>query len=284
MSPPSPTPRDEPVIAGVAEPSPVRSGNRGTLPTAPVVIPSRRVMVTVIVALAAVGGCVPAPPSSPLTVEPPAQAHPVVAVAARAEAVAPALRAASVERVARQLTVRVRSRGCGRLGTASAVAVGPRLLVTNRHVVDGAETIELNYWDGTSARADLTAVAVADDLALVRVSIRLPAVAHLADTDPHDGTNVSVVGYPNGGAQTIERGEVIEYARLRKPTDASPVMRLSAPIAPGNSGGAVVNAAGDVVGVVFGVETETDYGLAIPVSAVRDLLADGGSPPTPGCG
>lgn len=235
-------------------------------------------VVTVLVVLAT--GCAPAPSQPPAA----APADTVEVLPAVAEAPAPpALRSNSIERVARQLTVRVRTRGCGRLGTASAVAVGPRLLVTNRHVVAGADELELNYWDGTSARAQLDALAVADDLALVKVSLRLPAVARVAPSDPDDGAGVLVVGYPNGGEQAVERGEVVEYARLREPKDASPVMRMTADIVPGNSGGAVVNRRGDLVGIVFGVETETGYGLAIPASAVRALLADGGTAPVQGC-
>lgn len=193
---------------------------------------------------------------------------------------APELRASSVARVSRQLTVRVRSRGCGRLGTASGVALAPRLLVTNRHVVSGADTIELNYWDGTSATASVLTVAVADDLALVRVSVRLPTVARLAQRDARDGAAVVVAGFPNGGRQTVGRGRVVEYARLRSPVEASPVMRLTATVVPGNSGGAVVDERGELVGVVFGVETETGYGLAIPASAVEELVSDGGTAPS----
>jgi S1-C subfamily serine protease len=235
-------------------------------------------VVAALVVLAA--GCAPVPSQPPAE----AAADTVEVLPAVAEAPAPpALHGSSIERVARQLTVRVRTRGCGRLGTASAVAVGPRLLVTNRHVVTGVDELELNYWDGTSAHAQLDALAVADDLALVKVSLRLPAVSRLAASDPDDGAKVLVVGYPNGGEQTVERGEVVEYARLRVPKDASPVMRMTAHIVPGNSGGAVVDRRGDLVGIVFGVETETGYGLAIPASAVRALLADGGTAPVEGC-
>jgi S1-C subfamily serine protease len=170
------------------------------------------------------------------------------------------------------MTVRVRALGCGRVGTASAVAVGRRHLITNRHVIAGADNIELNYWDGTSARARPRTVAVADDLALVRVSLRLPTVARLAQDDAVEGAALTVVGFPNGGEQTVARGKLIEYAPLEQHPDASPVMRLSAPIAPGNSGGPVLDASGAVVGVVFGIETATGNGLAIPASAVRTLL------------
>jgi S1-C subfamily serine protease len=217
-----------------------------------------------------VAGCVPAPSHSA------GDAHtnaPVVTPSAVDPTTdTPRVRAASLERIARRATVRVRSRGCGRVGTASAVAVGRRLLVTNRHVIAGADSIELNFWDGTSADAQLESVAVADDLALVQVSSRLPAVAQLAGDDAPEGGRMMIVGYPNGRVQTVVRGELIEYAPLEQHPDASSVMRLSAPIAPGNSGGPVLNASGTVVGVVFGIETATGHGLAVPSSAIRQLV------------
>jgi S1-C subfamily serine protease len=230
-----------------------------------------------------VGGCVPAPTAADVGgghTDARAVAPSTVAMAADV----PTVRAESLERIARRMTVRVRSRGCGRIGTASAVAVGRRLLVTNRHVVAGADSIELNYWDGTSAEARLDTVAVADDLALVEVSLRLPAVAHLAETDAAEGSPMLVVGFPNGGEQKLVRGELIEYAPLEQHPDASVVMRLSTPVAPGNSGGPVLDRSGAVVGVVFGIETATGHGLAVPSSAVRQLIEhrDAGGP-APGC-
>lgn len=242
---------------------------------------ARRGILVAAALVALTTGCAPVPSQPPVAVAP-AETVEVLPAAAQAPA-APSLHGNSIEHLARQLTVRVRIRGCGRLGTASAVAVGPRLLVTNRHVVAGADELELNYWDGTSARAELDALAVADDLALVKVSLRLPAVAHLAVADPDAGAAVVVVGYPDGGEQAVERGEVVEYARLRKPEDASPVIRITADIVPGNSGGAVVDHRGELVGIVFGVETETGYGLAIPASAVRALLTEGGTARVQGC-
>jgi S1-C subfamily serine protease len=230
-----------------------------------------------------IAGCVPAPTAAEVGgghTDARAVAPSAVALAADI----PEVRAESVERTARRMTVRVRSRGCGRVGTASAVAVGRRLLVTNRHVVAGADSIELNYWDGTSARARLDTVAVADDLALVEVSLRLPAAARLAATDAPEGSAMLVVGFPNGGEQRIVRGKLIEYAPLEQHPDASVVMRLSAPVEPGNSGGPVLDQSGTVVGVIFGIETATGHGLAVPSSAVRQLIEHryaGG--PAPGC-
>lgn len=242
----------------------------------------RTVWCTVATAVLVLAACAPLP-ADEVAATPADEAVSVVPAVSSQQVDAPALRATSVKRIARQMTVRVRALGCGRLGTASAVAIGPRLLVTNRHVVQGVDRIELNYWDGTTATAKLKGVAVADDLALVRVSTRLPTAARLATSDPTAGDKVLIVGYPNGGKQKVTRGSVIEYARLRAPADASPVMRMDAAIVPGNSGGAVVDRTGALVGVVFGVETETDYGLAIPVSAVDALRGSGGHRPASGC-
>jgi S1-C subfamily serine protease len=222
-----------------------------------------------------VAGCVPTPSTARAGT---ARADGAISSSAMALAAdVPVVRASSLERIARHMTVRVRSRGCGRVGTASAVAVGRRLLVTNRHVVAGADRIELNYWDGTSARARLETVAVDDDLALVEVSLRLPTVARLATIDAPKGTSTMIVGFPNGGQQRIVRGKLIEYAPLAGHPDASAVMRLSNPVVPGNSGGPVLNASGAVVGVVFGIETATGNGLAVPSSAVRRLVEHRGA-------
>lgn len=236
-----------------------------------------------LVVAALIAGCVPVPASDQEAGG--TAATPLVSPSAvPVSADTPAVRAVSPERTARRMTVRVRSLGCGRIGTASAVAVGRRLLVTNRHVVAGADRIELNYWDGSRAQARPRTVAVADDLALVEVSRRLPAVARIAPDDASKGAELFVVGFPNGGRQTIARGELIEYAPLERHPDASPVMRLSAPIVPGNSGGPVLDASGAVIGVVFGIETATGHGLAVPASAVLELLEqrDAGGP-VPSC-
>lgn len=190
-----------------------------------------------------------------------------------------ALRA--TERIGRRMTVRVRAVGCESLGTGSGFLLDETLLVTNRHVVEDAMVLELNTWDGQSVEAVLTAVAYADDLALVRIAESLPSVGRLATSDADPGERVTVVGYPHGGPLLETTGTLLEYAPLQGEDAASPVMRLSATIQPGNSGGPVLADDGSVVGVVFGVEPSTGNGLAIPASAVRELLQRGGAPPEP---
>ena len=194
-----------------------------------------------------------------------------------------ALRARSMERRAREMTVRIRATGCGGLGTGSGFAVGDGLIVTNRHVVEGATRVSLNTWDGDSLEADVAGVDYSDDLALVRVAASLPFAARLADSDTEAGSPVTAVGFPLGGQQTLAEGHVVDYARLEH-RDGPRILRLTSEIWPGNSGGPVLDEKGAVVGVVFAIERATDYALAVPVSQLSDLLTGGAETGgAPGC-
>ena len=193
------------------------------------------------------------------------------------------VRASSLERRAKEMTVRVRTTGCGALGTGSGFAIGEGLIVTNRHVIEDGTAVSLNTWDGGSIQAQVHGVDVADDLALVRVDRTLPSAGVLAADDPPAGTEVTVVGYPLGGHLEFVRGDVVDYARLDS-ADGPRVLRLSAEIWPGNSGGPVLDDDGRVVGVVFAIERGTDYALAVPVSQLHELLDRGpGAAPAPTC-
>jgi S1-C subfamily serine protease len=188
------------------------------------------------------------------------------------------VRARSIERRAREMTVRIRTTGCGELATGSGFAVGDGLIVTNRHVVEGAREVSLNTWDGGSFDARVLGADYGDDLALIRVDAALPTSAMLAPDDPEPDTAVMAVGFPLGGQQTVARGAVVDYARLRR-ADGPQILRLSAEIWPGNSGGPLLDDSGRVVGVVFAIERATDLGLAVPVSQLRQML-DAGAPAT----
>lgn len=186
-------------------------------------------------------------------------------------------------RRAREMTVRIRATGCGELATGSGFVIGDRLIVTNRHVVDGAGAVSINTWDGRSVDATVQGVDLSDDIAVMRVDRELPASAQLADADPGMGDEVTAVGFPLGGRQALSSGTVVDYARLDT-GDGPRIMRVSAEIWPGSSGGPLVDLQGRVVGVVFALERATDYGLAIPVSDLRDALAQGTTwAASPGC-
>ena len=148
----------------------------------------------------------------------------------------PELAAESARQRAAEVTMRVRNRSCDGVATGSGFAVGPRRLVTNRHVVEGAEELQLDTWDGRSVSVAVHRVAYLHDLALIETLEPLPRVALLAADDPEPRARVTAVGFPLGGP--------------------------------------LLDHAGQVVGVIYAGETRTRYGLAIPVSTLRDLLGD----------
>ena len=166
--------------------------------------------------------------------------------------------------------MRVRNLSCVGVGIGSAVAIGRQTLVTNAHVVQGAIEIQVNTWTGRTFDTRVAAAAFLDDLAVVRTVAALPAVARLG-TDPAPGDTVRIAGFPYGGRLRLVEGRVTDDQPGDRYGQRGRVMRIDATIAPGNSGGPVFNAAGELVGVAFGADRVTGHALAIPVSSLRSI-------------
>jgi S1-C subfamily serine protease len=200
-----------------------------------------------------------------------AQATPTLPSAADINPVRPEQLAASL----RAATVELVTLGCD-LGTrqGTAVALGPLGFVTNRHVVDVARETELIPDLGPASRAKATEVSsLGTDLAVVRAFGPIPHALPLAPVDPLPGARVTMAGFPSGAhGIDISLAQVVDYVDGRPRGQPVQVMRLNAHVAPGMSGGPVVDLAGRVSGVIFGTESPSDYALALPVSAVRALL------------
>jgi S1-C subfamily serine protease len=211
--------------------------------------------------LVALPGCVASPPAPTAPPSLPSDKRVLAADSARQQA--------------REVTVRVRNRGCSFLATGSGFAVSAHRLVTNRHVVEGAEQLQLDSWDGRSISVAVHRVAYLHDLALIETVEALPRVARLAGGDPEPGAEVSAVGFPLGGPLAQTRGSVVDLVPGAHLGETGRVLRITAAVRHGNSGGPLLDDAGRVVGVVYASETRTGYGLAIPVSSLRTLLGDG---------
>ena len=209
-------------------------------------------------ALLALVGCVAAPPAA----GPPASLP----------SGKPRLAAESARQRAAEVTMRVRNRGCDGVATGSGFAVAARRLVTNRHVVEGAEELQLDTWDGRSVSVAVHRVAYLHDLALIETLEPLPRVARLAADDPEPEAPVTAVGFPRGGPLAQTRGRVVDLVAGARLGEHGKVLRVSAAVTHGNSGGPLLDQAGRVIGVVYAGETRTGYGLAIPVSTLRILL------------
>lgn len=183
----------------------------------------------------------------------------------------------------RTIAVRIRNVGCGQLSTGSGFALDEHTLVTNKHVVDDAATLQISTYDGHDLTAQASATAALADLALVRTDQALPGVAGLADADPAIGDPISVVGYPLGRQLTITDGHVVATTTDPLHATLGQVLVTDAPVEPGSSGSAALDSAGRVVGVVY-AKSSDGHSFIVPVSTLRQMLAAGGGfTPAPAC-
>jgi len=195
----------------------------------------------------------------------------------------PRLARDSAERRARRLTVRVRNIGCEGLATGSGWALSRTLLVTNRHVLAGADSLELNTWDGRDLRVSTASVGRLGDLGIVGVTGRLPQVGALGSAVT-SGDRVTAVGYPLGGELRLTTGVIVDLVDGSKFGIPGRVIRLTAPVRPGNSGGPLLDRSAKIVGVIFAKEIATGLTLAIPIATLKALVGSGDLEPVPGCG
>lgn len=189
----------------------------------------------------------------------------------------------SAERRARRLTVRVRNIGCEGLATGSGWALTRTLLVTNRHVLAGADRLELNTWDGRDLEVDTANVSRLGDLGIVHVAGRLPEAGALGKA-VSSGDRVTAVGYPLGGELRLTAGVVVDLVDGSKFEIPARVIRLTAPVRPGNSGGPLLDSNGKIVGVIFAKEIATGLTLAIPIETLKQLVRTSDLEPVPACG
>jgi S1-C subfamily serine protease len=185
-----------------------------------------------------------------------------------------------VERVAPAVAHVRRGRGGG-----SGLVIAPDgYVLTNAHVVDGADEVEVVFAEGASYRAPVVGTDGATDLALVRVlGPSLPA-AELGDSDGlRVGQLVIAIGDPLGLQSTVTTGVVSALGRSLRAKDGriiENVIQTDAALNPGNSGGPLVDTHGKVVGVNTAIIAMAQgIAFAIPAATARlvttALIRDG---------
>jgi len=160
------------------------------------------------------------------------------------------------------------------------------LILTNHHVVEGADTIRVDFADGRSLVATLVGSDAPSDLAVLRVPAKgLPALPFGNSDDMKVGDVVLAFGNPLGVGQTVTMGIVSAKGRATGVSDGSyeDFLQTDAPINQGNSGGALVNLQGELVGINAQIVSPSGgnigLGFAIPSSmakAVTEQLARDG--------
>ncbi len=175
-------------------------------------------------------------------------------------------------------TVKVSGIACGRLQEGTGFAAGPDLVVTNAHVVAGEDETEIERSDGSVLGATVVAFDPNRDLALLSVPGLDRAPLPIGDID--EGGTGGVFGHPGGGPLRIAPFQVgdIVNARGFDIYDASrterEVLILASGLRAGDSGSALVNDSGEVVGVAFAIAPD-DAGVAYALTTdeLNDVLA-----------
>ena len=179
-----------------------------------------------------------------------------------------------------------------RLSQGSGVVVDPEgIVLTNLHIVEGADTINVVLADGTLHTGRLVGSDRETDLAVVRIEASGLAAVPLDDAPPlRVGDVVLAIGNPFGVGQTVTQGIVsATRRRVAGGTAWQDFVQIDAAINPGNSGGALINPAGQLVGVTTAVlrgaragrddGAAEGIGFAIPAEllarVVPAIIADG---------
>ncbi|MDJ0779633.1 MAG: trypsin-like peptidase domain-containing protein [Gammaproteobacteria bacterium] len=178
-----------------------------------------------------------------------------------------------------QLQLRERSRSETNLG--SGVIIGSEgYILTNQHVIDGADEILISLADGRGSEAVVIGEDRDTDIAILQVPISGLAGIRLADgTALRVGDVVLAIGNPLNVGQTVTMGIVSATGRNRLGLNTfENFIQTDAAINPGNSGGALVNARGELIGINTVIFSQSGgsqgIGFAIPVSLALDVMRE----------
>jgi putative serine protease PepD len=156
-------------------------------------------------------------------------------------------------------------------------------VVTNQHVVDGATSISVRFWNGKSYDAHVVGTDASTDLAVIRVDAPSSLLQPLALGDSGSlqvGDGVVAIGSPFGLEETVTSGIVSALHRQMTSPSGFAIddsIQTDAAINHGNSGGPLLDMQGRVVGVTSQIESDSGgndgVGFAIPSSTVRSVAA-----------
>ena len=153
-------------------------------------------------------------------------------------------------------------------------------IVTNNHVIEGAERIDVTLNDGTTYEARVIGRDAKTDLALIKVDAAepLPYVDLANSSDARIGDWVLAVGNPFGLGGSVNAGIISARGRDIQSGPYDDYIQIDAPINRGNSGGPLFDARGRVIGVNTAIYSPSGgnvgIGFAIPAETVADIVAD----------
>jgi serine protease Do len=173
----------------------------------------------------------------------------------------------------------------GITGSGSGFVVSANgLILTNNHVINGATSIQVTFEDGRQLTGTVVAVDAPHDLALVKVAATGLKPLALGDSSALVVGQVAIaIGSPLGTfSDTITQGIVsglgrtidVGQAGSRRSTHLSGLIQTDAAINPGNSGGPLLDAAGNVIGIVTATASNSQgVGFAVPIAVALPLIS-----------
>lgn len=157
-------------------------------------------------------------------------------------------------------------------------------IVTNNHVIDGAERLEVTLNDNRTFDATIVGTDSTTDLALIKIDANDLPVIPMGDSEALKvGEWVLAVGNPFGFTSTVTTGIVSAKGRSigrqnHSRLDIESYIQTDAAVNPGNSGGALVNLDGELIGINTAIYSQTGnyagYSFAIPTSIVKKVVSD----------
>ena len=150
-------------------------------------------------------------------------------------------------------------------------------IITNNHVVDQVDEIEVQMSDGRTKKARLVGADATVDLAVLKVEDAGVKPLKFADSDAvQAGDFVLAIGNPFGFEETVTDGIISSKGRPNRVDGFGDFLQTNAAINPGNSGGPLINLQGEIVGINTAIISRSGgsqgIGFAIPANSVRSAL------------
>ena len=167
------------------------------------------------------------------------------------------------------------------IGTGSGVIISPDgYIVTNNHVIEGAQTIEITTNDNKTYTAELIGTDSNTDIALLKIEALEP-LSYSIFGDSNDakvGEWVLAVGNPFNLTSTVTAGIISAKSRDLSGQNTQSFIQTDAAVNPGNSGGALVNTNGELIGINTAITSQTGsyigYSFAVPSNIARKVIED----------
>lgn len=174
-----------------------------------------------------------------------------------------------------------RARERAQIGTGSGVIISPDgYIITNNHVIDNAQSIEISTNDNKTYSAELIGTDPNTDIALLKINTDEDLTyTTFGDSDSVKvGEWVLAVGNPFNLTSTVTAGIISAKSRDLSGKNIQSFLQTDAAVNPGNSGGALVNTKGELIGINTAISSQTGsyigYSFAVPSNIARKVVED----------